>query len=107
MTDFHAVLCIDELWRCLGCLWPGVLGQLKWRARCLLVSARALNGQRLALYQLRRQQIIDDDYAMTMQEQAVDDQEDAMGPSSISTPSPIRRARADISWMSLPSESGS
>ena len=84
MADFHAVLCVDELWKCLGCLWPGEIGQLKWRARCLLVSARALNGQRLALYQLRCQQLVDDDYTMTMRERAMDDQEEAMGSSSSS-----------------------
>ena len=56
MADFYSILDVPVLWKMLGALWPGAVGQLKWRARCLLVSPRALQGQRLVLYQLKNQQ---------------------------------------------------
>ena len=62
MADFYSILDVPVLWKMLGALWPGEVGLLKWRARCLLVSPRALQGQRLVLYQLRSQQEIDDGY---------------------------------------------
>jgi hypothetical protein len=60
MADFHAILDVPALWTCLGALLPGEIGQLKWRARCLLVSPRALQGRRLVLYRLRGQQEVDE-----------------------------------------------
>ena len=62
MADFHSILDVPELWKCLGSLWPGEVGQLKWRARCLLVSPRALQGHRLVLYQLKGQEEVDKCY---------------------------------------------
>ena len=62
MADFHSILDVPQLWKCLGALWPGEVGQLKWRARCLLVNPRALRGQRRVLYQLQSQEEVDECY---------------------------------------------
>ena len=62
MADFHSILDVSELWKCLGALHPGEIGQLKWRARCLLVSPRALQGRRQVLHQMRGQQEVDENY---------------------------------------------
>lgn len=59
-VDFYSVLDVGELWTTLGADLPGRRGHLKWRARCLLVSAHAFRHRRQVLRRLRAQQEIDD-----------------------------------------------
>lgn len=59
-VNFYSVLDVAELWTTLGADLPGRRGYLKWRARCLLVSAHAFRHRSQVLRRLRAQQEIDD-----------------------------------------------
>ena len=58
--NFYGVLDVVELWAALGADLPGLFGHLKWRGRCLLVSAQAFRPRSDMLRRLRAQQEIDD-----------------------------------------------
>ena len=58
----HLVLDVPELWIAVGADLPGTRRHLKWRARCLLVSACAYRPRVQVLRQLRAQEEIDDIY---------------------------------------------
>ena len=55
----YNVLDLEELWIALGADPPGVRGHLKWRARCVLVSAVAYRPRVHLLRQLRAQEEVD------------------------------------------------
>ena len=55
----YSVLDVTELWIALGADRPGVRGHLKWRARCLLLSAVAYRPRVNLLRQLRAQEEMD------------------------------------------------
>ena len=55
----YNVLGVAELWIALGADPPGVLGHLKWGARCVLISAVAYRSRLHLLHRLRAQEEID------------------------------------------------